>query len=92
MNYPKVENMESPRSGRSVANQFRIYTNDGVYFQSYARTIAFKPLQGKIVLDENYWDYSNTTTRYRNEFLRENTKETRQKIEAGIYELADLNG
>ena len=88
----KVQNMLSPNSGREVANQFRIYTDDGVYFQSYKSIIAFKPLEGKTVLDDTYWDYSVTTGRYRNQFLNENIDQTRKKIKAGEYELRDLNG
>ena len=86
-----VSNFLSPRSGRPVANQFRIETPAGVFFQSYDKIIAYRPWGGVIQLDEYYWDYSNTTTRYRNEFLGENTKETRAKIKRGEYVLTDLN-
>ncbi len=95
----KVENMTSPRTGKEVANQFRIYTDEGVYFQSYKSIIAFipsgssqnRPTAGKIVLDENKWDYSTTTGKYRNEFLGEGIAETRNKIKSGEYILTDLN-
>jgi hypothetical protein len=46
---------------------------------------------GNVTLDKHYWDYSTTTSRYRNQFLREKTAETRQKINSGVYKLADLN-
>ncbi|MBV6446389.1 MAG: hypothetical protein IFNCLDLE_02687 [Ignavibacteriaceae bacterium] len=88
----KVSQMESPKSGSPVANQYEIRTDDGVYFQSYRSIIAFRPYgDGKIVLDEYYWDYSRTTGKYRNEFLGENTAETRKKIKSGEYILANLN-
>ena len=87
----RVEQMTSPRSGRPVANQFEIYTPKGVYFQSYRSIIAFKPYNGKTQLDEYYWDYSVTTSRYRNEFLNENTNETRRRIKEGEYKLTNLN-
>ena len=86
----KVRNMVG-KSGREVANQFQITTEEGVYFQSYNSIIAFVPNSGKIVLDSYYWDYSRTTGKYRNEFLGETKKETGQKIKEGIYELRDLN-
>lgn len=90
MNKIKVRNMESPRSYRSVANQFIIDTDEGRYFQSYSTIIAF--VKGdKVVLDENKWNYSVTTAKYRNQFLRLTTKETQAKIDSGEYELADLN-
>lgn len=90
MNKIKVRNMESPRSYRSVANQFIIDTDEGRYFQSYQSVIAF--VKGdKVVLDENKWNYSVTTAKYRNQFLRQTTKETQAKIDSGEYELADLN-
>ena len=87
----KVKQMTSPRSGGSVANQFIIYTPKGIYFQSYRSIIAFRPNNGKTVLDEYYWDYSRTTSKYRNEFLGEYIEETRAKIESGEYELQNLN-
>jgi hypothetical protein len=87
----RIENMVSP-SGNSVANQFLIYTDKGVYFQSYDSIIAFKPYNAnKIQLDKRYWDYSKTTGKYRNLFLRESKKETEEKIKLGRYELVNLN-
>ena len=85
----KVENMTSTR-GNKVANQFLITDNGDEYFQSYRSMIA-KRSQGKIYLDEYYWDYSVTTGKYRNEFLGEGIADTRKKIEQGIYILTDLN-
>ena len=87
----KVYNMKN-RNGNTVQNQFEIYTDDGVYFQSYRSIIAFKPCGGKTQLDETYWDYSRTTSKYLNQFLRvSGKKEIEQKIKAGEYELAKLN-
>ena len=80
------------RNGNVVPNQFRIVANNGVYFQSYNSVIAFRPYNGKIQLDETYWDYSRTTSKYLNQFLRvSGKKEVEQKIKAGEYELANLN-
>jgi len=96
MNIPKIENMTSG-NGNTVANQFVIYTDDGQYFQSYSSIIAFIPKgiyqksQGGIQLDETYWNYSKTTSKYRNQFLNETTKETQAKIDNGTYLLVNLN-
>ena len=86
----KVENVISPK-GNSIANQFFIYTNEGKYFQSYDSVIVFVPNEGKVQLDEKYWDYSKTTGKYRNQFLFETKKETQQKIDSGEYLLTNLN-
>ena len=86
----KVTNMKSPR-GHKVPNQFIISTNEGDYFQSYRSIIALRKNDGSIVLDNYYWDYSRTTGKYRNEFLMEGIKETRQKIASGEYQLTNLN-
>lgn len=92
INIPRIENMTSPRTGKEVPNQFKIFTDEGVFFQSYSSIIAFKPYgEGKIVLDRDKWDYSRTTSKYRNEFLRETTKQTQAKIDNGEYVLEDLN-
>ena len=98
----KVQNMTSTR-GNPVPNQF-IITDEGrgalgnflsrETFQSYNSVIAVKTNWSdstRIELDKNYWDYSVTTGRYRNQFLGEGISETRRKIESGEYILADLN-
>lgn len=61
------------------------------WFQSYETIIAVKYEDGSIALDEKYWDYSVTTGKYRNLFLGESKKETQEKIDKGIYKLANLN-
>jgi hypothetical protein len=91
----KVQNMTSNRTGREVPNQFVITDDNGVtYFQSYktiiAKVMPGHPLSGEVILDHN-WDYSKTTGKYRNQFLRESKKETEAKIKAGIYIVTDLN-
>lgn len=96
--------MESPRTGKAVANQFVIKTRDGEYLQSYESIIAFipkkinlydntceQPHDTRIQLDETYWNYSKTTSKYRSQFLGESTKETQAKIDSGEYVLANLN-
>ena len=77
-------------NGNKIPNQFIIRDDNAVYFQSYNSIIA-KQENGKTYLDSYYWDYSTTTGKYRNMFLGETIKETREKIENGIYELIDLN-
>jgi hypothetical protein len=86
----KVSNMRSS-NGNKVPNQFIIDTSRGIFFQSYDSIIAVKHVNGTILLDETYWNYSNTTSKYRNIFLGETTKETQDKIDNGTYLLADLN-
>ena len=90
----KVENITS-NNGNKIANQFIITVNNGYkYFQSYNSMIAKKPIgfrEGKIELDQKYWNYSNTTGKYRNIFLGETIKDTKKKIKSGEYLLTDLN-
>ncbi len=97
----KAKNMTSA-SGNKVANQFIIteeYQDSDitkkVVFQSYDSVIVEKVYYNSghcdIYLDENYWDYSATTGKYRNQFLGENIAETRKKIKCGEYKLANLN-
>jgi hypothetical protein len=77
--------------GNSIANQFLIYANNGVYFQSYNSIIALKKNDGTIVLSEKYWDYSKTTSKYRNIFLGETSEQTKYQIKIGNYKLQKLN-
>jgi hypothetical protein len=63
-------------------------------FQSYKSiivVITVWPDETITELDKNYWDYSVTTGRYRNQFLEETRKETEAKIKSGEYKLVDLN-
>jgi len=85
----KVQNMTSAR-GNTIANQFIINDKGEEYFQSY-RSIIAKKSQGKIYLDEYFWDYSVTTGKYRNDFLGEKKIDTQRKIDSGEYILIDLN-
>lgn len=84
-----MSNMQSNR-GNDIPNQFIIETNDSVIFQSYSSIIAVKE-NGFLFLDENKWDYSNTTGKYRNQFLGMNKKQTEELIESGSIKLVDLN-
>ena len=72
-------------------NQFLIENEEGIYFQSYNSLIAVRRRDGRIELDEKFWDYSNTTGKYRNLFLNETKNETEAKIKSGEYTLTNLN-
>ena len=87
----KVKNITNPNNWRSINNQFEIHTDEGYFFQSYS-SIIVKIASDGTYLDEYYWDYSRTTSRWRNVFLNETTKETKAKIKSGEYKLINLNG
>jgi len=87
----QVNQMCSPRTGNPVANQFVIMTKKGIYFQSYETIIAYKPDNGKIKLDSRYWNYSVTTTKYRNMFTGLDTNETKKAIIDKEIILTNLN-
>jgi|688.fasta_scaffold291217_4 hypothetical protein len=89
----RVKNMTSP-NGNFVANQFIIIDNNATYFQSYNSIIAkIEMIEGskKVFLDEYYYNYSRTTSKYRNLFLGEITKEIERKIKEKEYILTNLN-
>lgn len=87
----KVRNIIG-NAGNAVKNQFEITGDDGSrYFQSYD-TIIVKIEKGIVYLDEKAWDYSKTTSKYRNIFLGRSTKEIKDRIKSGEYKLANLNG
>ena len=80
----EVENMVSS-NGNNVPNQFIITTADGRMFQSYNSNIAFIPNDGRQIILGKDWDYSTTTSKYRNQFLGESKKETLAKLKSGEY-------
>ena len=85
----KIKNFVSDKHN-AIANQFEITIGEAVFFQSYKSIIA-KIERGITYLDEVYWNYSKTTSKYRNMFLGENTNDTKRKIDNGEYILTDLN-
>jgi hypothetical protein len=92
----KVMNLESPRSGKPVANQFVIRAPEGEYFQSYQSIVAFKPrtLDDRIVFGKD-WDYSNTTRKYLHQFMLSHginmtTEEKRKAVASGEIKVIDL--
>ncbi len=87
----KTYSMTSPRTGNPVANQFEIYTPEGKYFQSYRSIIAFVDKFGQIMLDEYYYNYSRTTSKYLTQFLNMNTKERTNAIKNKEITLTNLN-
>ena len=86
-----VQNILSKRSGKPVANQFVINVEGVSLFQSYSTVIVRIERHGKVYLDRNDWNCSNTTSKYRNIFLNEDTASTHRKIESGEYTLTNLN-
>ena len=64
----KVENMLT-NSGRNAPNQFMIYSEDCIIFQSYETPIArYNKRSDKLEIVEN-WEHSSTTTRYLCKFI-----------------------
>ena len=89
----KVRNITS-NNGNKIANQFEIMDNENntIYFQSYKSIIVKHDMNlNQVYLDSYFWDYSTTTSKYRNIFLGEKKKETQKKIKEGIYILTNLN-
>ena len=87
-----VSNMIS-NHGNAVPNQFVITDNNSdAYFQSYNSMIARRiDATDTIELDENFWNYSATTSKYLARFLGVPNKEIKQKVKSGEYKLVNLN-
>lgn len=74
-------------------SNYQIVTNyKEIALYSYGTLIVTENLNtGQIVLDEKFWNFSNTTAKHRIKFLNESTAETRKKIESGEYKVKNLN-
>lgn len=77
--------------GQIAPNQITFENNGREYFQSYDSVIACINASGNIELDKRYWNYSKTTSKYRNQFLGMTTKEIEAGIKSGEIILVDLN-
>jgi hypothetical protein len=84
-----IQNLTSS-NGNKVPNQIVIRNETLRIFQSYD-SIIVKVEGGQVYLDETYWNYSKTTSKYRNRFLGDSTKEIESKIKSGEYILTDLS-
>lgn len=62
----KIENMKSNR-GNKVANQFKLYYNNYVVFQSYQTLISVYDIKNDTMYTDKDF-YSTTTSKYRNLF------------------------
>ncbi len=79
-------------NGNQVPNQFIIDSGNKTVFQSYKTIVAVKE-NGKVTLDINALEYSNTTLKYLKQFLNtnESKKSLYEKIKSGFYNTSDLN-
>ena len=96
----KVCQLESPRSGNAVPNQYEIRTrtNKGtsVMFQSYNTIICEVNEGGNIYLDCEYWNYSRTTVKYLKIFLSDfvgslSMDDIKNGLTLGKFKLKNLN-
>lgn len=85
----KVTNITNSR-GRKVANQFVIENGNIYTFQSYNSVIAVVNFDNSTITLGRDWDYSTTTSRYRNKFFEtlgldelSNTENVRKAINDG---------
>ena len=88
----KTRSLCSPRSGKPVANQWVITTQNGEMFKSYETMIAIRSWDGQVMLDHD-WDYSATTLKYLKIFLDVSLSksEIRKRIDDGIFQIGNLN-
>jgi|GEM_PF-1029040 len=84
----KVSNLKSP-NGNKVANQFEISIGSTYIFQSYESTIAiFNTFDNTKIINEDYYKYSATTTKYTTIFFEcESTKELHKMVKDGDIKL-----
>ena len=80
----KITQMTNNKN-RPVANHFIHYDEKTGErkLQSY-NSIIVKIHNGQVTLGKD-WNYSPTTSKYRNQFLGETTKETQAKLDSGEY-------
>lgn len=88
----KVRNLTSPRSGREVANQFVIENGDTTLFQSYRSPIVEVDRDALAIRVYEDWDYSRTTSKYRNQFFNEQGFPELVGADLGTMTEADVNG
>lgn len=76
--FVRVENFEG------MANQFIIYFENGTILQSYNSIIVVKLHDDDIIYLGRDWNYSNTTSKYRNAFLGMDKNDILRAIKDGF--------
>lgn len=69
----KVQNMTSDK-GNIIANQFIIEDEGKICFQSYDSMIVTIDYRNETIIVGKNWDYSITTGKYRNMFMKDYTR------------------
>ena len=83
----KVENMINDR-GNKIANQFILTDESKKVFQSYKTSICEWDFNTKtLVLNGDWWDYSNTTRKYFKKFINEETSLTYESKKQFLKEI-----
>ena len=77
--------------GKTIAKIKTFYEETRTYHKGFKTKNLIIEEKIQVSLDKNYWDYSNTTGKYRNIFLGEPKKDTVKQIKIKNYELVDLN-
>ena len=65
----RISNLESPRTGNPVSNQFSIKSDRYNFFQSYGSLIAVYDKTARSITLGPAWDYSKTTLKYLHAWL-----------------------
>lgn len=65
----RINNMESPRTGNPVSNQFVVESSRYSFFQSYRSLVAVYDKKERRITLGCAWDYSNTTRKYLHAWL-----------------------
>lgn len=77
--------LTTPAGNPNATQEVFTYSNRQEFY-SYGSLVVTKYVNGKVQLHK-HWNASQTTAKYRNQFLGENLAETRRKIADGTYEL-----
>jgi len=97
-----IENIKSKSHGFVNPNTNKMVNNHHVIslendkgesltrFYSYGACVV-QLIDSKIELDKYFYNYSRTTSKYRNMFLDLDSKQITKKIASGEIELANLN-
>ena len=67
------------------------FTDGSEVFNSYGKNIVEYSKGGRIYFDKNYWDFSTTTSKWRNKYMGVDSKWVKDAIKNGIVKFKDLN-
>lgn len=89
-NEPQNDLLNNNNLYKTKDNKYQYTISSGFLFQSYESLVCFIDYAGRMFIDERYYKYSKTTSKYLSIFLKRTSKEIEKEIKEGKIRLCEI--